>query len=73
MMMRFAAQQVVVELREIHAVRADRAVGDRLRDSVRLLVDLLEHERLEAALLGGVGVPVDLVRLALERRARRRS
>ena len=34
---------------------------------VGLLVDLLEHERLVAALLGDVGVPVD----ALDRRARR--
>ena len=66
---RHAAQQVVVELGQIHAVRADRAVGDRLGDGVGLLVDLLEHERLVAALLGGVGVPVDLVGLALERHA----
>ena len=68
-----AAQQLVVELGQIHAVGADRAVGDRLGDGVGLLVDLLEHEGLVAALLGGVGVPVDLVRLALERRRRRRS
>ena len=64
-----AAQQLVVELGQVHAVGADRAVGDRLGDRVGLLVDLLEHERLVAALLGGVGVPVDLVRLALERLA----
>ena len=68
-----AAQQLVVELGEVHAVRADGAVGDRLGDGVGLLVDLLEHEGLVAALLGGVGVPVDLVRLALERARRRRS
>ena len=36
-------------------------VADRLLDRVRLLVDLLEHERLEAALLGRLDVPVDLV------------
>ncbi len=36
-------------------------VADRLLDRVRLLVDLLEHERLEAALLGRLVVPVDLV------------
>jgi hypothetical protein len=41
----------------------------RLRDGVRLLVDLLEHEGLVAALLGLLGVPIDLVDLALERRA----
>ena len=46
---------------------ARRAVGDRLGHGVRLLVDLLEHERLVAALLGLLGVPVD----RLDRRARR--
>src|SRR5207248_11043087 len=30
------------------------AVADRLRDALRLLVDLLEHERLVAALLGAL-------------------
>ena len=54
---------------EVDAVLAQRAVGDRLGDGVGLLVDLLEHERLEAALLGGLLVPVDLLDLALERRA----
>ena len=39
-------------------------VADRLLDRVRLLVDLLEHERLEAALLGRLDVPVDLVDVA---------
>ena len=42
------------------------AVGDRLGDGVGLLVDLLEHERLVAALLGGLLVPVDVRDLALE-------
>ncbi len=66
-----ALKQVVIELGEVDAVRTDGAVGDRLGHGVSLLVDLLEHERLVAALLGGVGVPVDLVRLAFERVARR--
>ena len=48
---------------------ARRALADRLGDGVGLLVDLLEHERLVALLLGGVGVPVDLDDLALERLA----
>ena len=37
----------------------DRAVEHRLGDGLGLLVDLLEHERLVAALLGGLRVPVD--------------
>ena len=70
------AQERVVdraEVAEVDAVAARRAVGDRLRDRVGLLVDLLEHERLVAALLGGLRVPVDLDDLALDRRRRRRS
>ena len=47
---------------------AEQGVGD----GVRLLVDLLGHEGRVAALLGGRGVPVDVVVLALGR-ARRRS
>ena len=43
---------------QVHPVLADGAVGDRLGERVRLLVDLLEHERLVAALLGGLLVPV---------------
>ncbi len=39
---------------------AEQGVGDRLR----LLGDLLEHEVVVAALLGGGGVPVDVVRAA---------
>ena len=39
---------------------AEQRVGDRLR----LLVDLLEHEVVVAALLGGRGVPVDVEVLA---------
>ena len=56
-----AGEQPLVEgarLVELHAVPAGGAVGDRLGDGVGLFVDLLEHERLEAALLGGVLVPV---------------
>ncbi len=44
---------------------AEQGVGDRLR----LLGDLLEHEPVVAALLGGSGVPVDPVGLRLGRRA----
>ena len=36
------------------------AVADRLGDGLGLLVDLLEHERLEAGLLGALVVPVEL-------------
>ena len=56
---------------EVDAVLADGAVGDRLGERVRLLVDLLEHERLVAALLGGLLVPVDDRDLALDRPRRR--
>ena len=63
---------------EVDAVRADGAVGDRLGERVRLLVDLLEHERLVAALLGGLLVPVHdrdlpLDDLAVRREDRRRA
>ena len=56
------------EVLELDAVRAEPA-GERLRHRVGLLVDLLEHERVVATLLGLVLVPVDLVDLTLERRA----
>src|SRR5688500_5754183 len=45
------------------------AVADRLRDGLRLLVDLLEHERLVAALLGAFVVPVELEGIVLDDRA----
>ena len=44
------------------------AVADRLLDRVRLLVDLLQHEGLEPALLRGFLVPVDLLDGPLDRR-----
>ena len=42
-----------------HELAAARAVADRLAHRLRLLVDLLEHPRLVAALLGAFVVPVD--------------
>ena len=56
------AQLLVVEAQpvQLEPPVAD-PVADRLLDRVGLLVDLLEHERLEAALLGRLDVPVDLV------------
>ena len=62
-------QQRFVELGlgEVDTGAARGAVGDRLGDGVGLLVDLLEHERLVAALLGGRLVPVDVRDLALQR------
>jgi hypothetical protein len=41
-------------------------VAERLLDGVRLLVDLLQHERLVAALLRDLVVPVDLQHVALD-------
>ena len=53
-----------VQLRQRHdALRVD-AAAQGLLDRVRLLVDLLEREVREAALLGGLDVPVDLRHLA---------
>ena len=62
-----------LELGEVDALGARQAVGDRLGHRVGLLVDLLQHEGLVAALLGRVLVPVDLLGVALDRRPRRRS
>ena len=45
------------------------AIADRLGDGVGLLVDLLQHERLEAGLLGALVVPVELDQLTLDRAA----
>ena len=58
-----------LELGEVDAVEARKAIRDRLGDRIRLLVDLLEHEGLVAALLGGVLVPLDRLALALDRLA----
>ncbi len=58
---------------QIDAVAARNAIGDRLGHGVRLFVDLLEHERLVAALLGGLLVPVDLLDLARAPPPRRAS
>ena len=59
-----AAQIAHLELgqaeRVEHELVAADAVADRLAHCLRLLVDLLEHERLVAALLGGLVVPVEL-------------
>ncbi len=52
-----------------HEAALAHAVADRLGDGVGLLVDLLQHERLEAALLGTLVVPVEDQRLVLDRRA----
>ena len=59
----------VVELAEIDGVDVRETVGDRLRDRVGLLVDLLHHEGRIAAPLGRLLVPGDLLDLALERHA----
>jgi hypothetical protein len=68
-------QQLVVDRAEVAEVDPDAARGalaDRLGHRVSLLVDLLEHECLEALLLGSVGVPVDLHHLAPNRDPARR-
>ncbi len=57
------------EVAEVHAVAARGAVGDRFGHRVGLLMDLLEHERLVAALLGHFGAPVDVLDGALDARA----
>ena len=57
--------QLVQDQAAVSSVRPSRVSADR----VRLVVDLLLHEGVVAALLGGGGVPVDVVVLALGRRA----
>ena len=61
-----AAQELVAhpDLGEVDAAVLVEAAGERVAKGRRLLVDLLEHEGLVAALLGGVGVPGDLGLLA---------
>ena len=48
-----------LELLEPDVVRAGHPTGDGLAQRLGLLVDLLEHEVVVAALLGGLGRPVD--------------
>ena len=55
---------VEAEADQLHRAVGAQAVADRVPERRRLLVDLLEHEGLVAALLGGVLVPVDLLRRA---------
>ena len=57
------------QLLDVDAVGAVDATGDRLAQRFGLLVDLLEHEVLVAALLGGLGRPVDGRDRAFQRRA----
>ena len=52
-----------------HEPTVAHAVADRLRHALRLLVDLLQHERLVARPLGGRVVPVDLDHVMLDRLA----
>jgi hypothetical protein len=54
------------ELVEVQQAVLLQAAAEGLPDRRRLLLDLLEHEELVAALLGGVGVPVDVVALAVD-------
>ena len=49
-----------------HEPAVAHAVADRLGDGFGLLVDLLEHERLVAALLGALVVPVELDGLVVD-------
>ena len=52
-----------------HEPALAHAVADRLGDGVGLLVDLLQHERLVAALLRALVVPVELDELVVDGRA----
>ena len=66
------ADLLVVHAQALEHERAvPHAVADRLRDRLGLLVDLLEHERLEPGLLGALVVPVKLDGLVLDRCPRR--
>ena len=65
---RFVVEQTV----QVEPAVAD-AVADRLRDGFRLLVDLLQHERLEAGLLGALVVPVEDHEVALDGASVRRA
>ena len=65
-----AAQHLQVGVVHAEALELEPAVAhtvaDRLGDGVRLLVDLLQHERLEPALFGALVVPVELDQLAFD-------
>ena len=65
-----AAQVLDLEIGQADALEEElavaRAVADRLAHRLGLLVDLLEHERLVAALLGRLVVPVDLDHVGLD-------
>ena len=56
-----------LELGQIDGLEPGQAVGDRLRDRVGLLVDLLQGECLVSGLLGSVLVPGDLDHVARHR------
>ncbi len=58
-----------VELRKRHLTGRRDAAPQRLLDGVRLLVDLLEGEMREAALLGGGDVPLDVRHRPIDRDA----
>jgi hypothetical protein len=59
-----AAQGLQILVLETESLEHQRpvahSVADRLADRVRLLIDLLEHERLVTGLLGALVVPVEL-------------
>ena len=64
------APQLVIgeaEALELEPAVSD-AVADRLGHGLGLLVDLFEHERLEATLLGALVVPVELDRVVVDDR-----
>ena len=69
-----AAQELVAHprLREVDGAVLAQAPGERVAQGGRLLVDLLQHEGLVAALLGRVLVAGELPLLADDRAARRR-
>ena len=69
--MRLQLAQLLVVQPELveHEPALAQAIADRRRDRVGLLVDLLQHERLVAGLLGALVVPVELDELVVDRAA----
>ena len=68
--LRHRAQHDLFDLQfraELDVARLVDAPAERFLDDVRLLEDLLEHEVLEAALLGRRSLPGDLPHFALDR------